>query len=94
MKKKKMQNRIDKMLEMPQEVYSNIPKITITGFEEIIIENFKGILEYEEYYVRINTYIGIININGFNLKLENMTNEDIKVIGKIENLEFENIQEE
>ena len=77
--KKKGYNRLDKILELPQEVCSNIPKITITGFNEMIIENFKGILEYEEFFVRINTYIGIISINGFNLNLENMTNDDIKV---------------
>lgn len=88
MKRKKL-NRIDKMLEMPKEIYSNIPKITITGFDEMIIENFKGILEYEEFFVRINTHIGIININGFNLNLENMTNDDIKVTGKIESMDIE-----
>ena len=32
-------SRIDRILEMPQEVYSNIPKITITVFEEMTIEN-------------------------------------------------------
>ena len=55
----------------------------------MIIENYKGILEYEDYYVRINTNIGIININGFNLNLENMTNDDIRVKGKIENIDIE-----
>ena len=74
---------------MPQEIYSNIPKITITGFEEMIIENFKGILEYEDFFIRINTNIGIININGYELKLENMTNDDIKVTGKIESFDLE-----
>ena len=55
----------------------------------MIIENFKGILEYEDYYVRINTSIGIININGIELKLENMTNDDIKVKGNIESIDIE-----
>ena len=85
----KKNNRIDKLLELPQEVYSNVPKIIITGFDEIIVENFKGILEYEEFYVRINTHIGVININGYGLSLENMTNDDIKVKGKIESLDIE-----
>lgn len=89
MKKKKQINRVDKLLEFPKEVYSNEPKIIINGFDELIIENFKGILEYEEFFVRINTYIGIININGYNLNLENMTNDDLKVKGKIESVEFE-----
>ncbi len=87
--KKNKTNRLDKILELPKEVYSNIPKLIVTGFDEMIIENFKGILEYEEFFVRINTYIGIININGYNLNLTNMTNEDIKVTGKIESIEIE-----
>ena len=90
MKKEKL-NRIDKMLELPKEVYSNIPKISIMGFDEMLIENFKGILEYEEFYIKISTYIGIININGYNLNLENMTSDDIKVTGQIESFEFERL---
>jgi len=82
-------SRVSKFLEIPREVISNVPKITITGFDEIFIENFKGILEYEEFFTRISTEIGIININGFNLKLNQMTDNDILVTGKIENLDFE-----
>ena len=85
-------NRINKMLEIPQEVYSNVPKIVITAFDEMVVENFKGILEYEDFYVRINTYIGIINVNGFDLKLENMSEDDIKITGKIESFDIERIE--
>lgn len=87
-------NRLDRILEMPKEVCSNVPKITIIGFEEMIIENYKGILEYEEFFIRINTELGIININGYNLNLENMTDDDIKVSGKIESFDFERIIDE
>lgn len=92
--KKRNYKKIDKILEMPKEVCSNVPKFTITGFEEIIIENYKGILEYEDFYVRINTFIGIININGYNLNLQTMTNDDIRVIGKIESVDIERLTEE
>lgn len=88
MRKKKI-NKIDRMLELPQEVYTNVPKIVITGFNEMIIENFKGILEYEEFFIQIKTHIGIISINGYGLTLENMTNDDIKVKGKIESMDIE-----
>ena len=82
-------NRINRMLEMPKETYTNEPKIVITGFNELIIENYKGILEYEEYYIKLSTFIGCININGFNLKLDKMTEDSLKVIGKIESLDIE-----
>ena len=90
--KNNRRSRINRMLEIPQEVFSDIPKIVITGFDEMIVENFKGILEYEEYFVRINTHIGIINVNGFDLKLENMSEDDIKVSGKIESFDIERIE--
>lgn len=83
-------NKVSDLLELPREVTSNVPKITVTGFDEIIIENFKGILEYENFFVRISTYIGNVNINGFNLKLTQMNEDDILVNGKIEGIDFEN----
>ena len=92
MRKKKI-NKIGKILEIPEEVYTNIPKITITGFDELILENYKGIIEYEENYTSISTYIGIVNIKGYNLNLEKMTNDDIKITGKIENIELERIED-
>lgn len=89
MKKK----RLDKILEIPEEVYSNTPKITITGFNEIILENYKGILEYEEFFASISTCIGVVNINGYNINLEKMTNDDIKITGKIESVELERTED-
>ena len=86
---RKFGKKVEALLEIPRELTSNVPKITITAFDEIIIENFKGILEYEDYYIRINTSLGIVNINGYELKLENMTNDDIKVNGKVESIEIE-----
>ena len=85
--------RLDKILEMPEEVYSNIPKLTITGFNEMVLENYKGILEYEEFFASISTFIGVVNINGYNINLEKMTNDDIKITGKIESIEIERTQD-
>lgn len=85
--------RIEKILEMPEEVYTNVPKLTITGFNEMILENYKGILEYEEFFASISTYIGVVNINGYNINLEKMTNDDIKITGKIESVELERTQD-
>lgn len=95
MKKNKIQNRgkkinfIDEILEMPKEISTGIPKITMLGFEEMLIENYKGILEYEELYVRINTYIGVINITGHNFNLKNINEDDILLTGVFEKIELE-----
>ncbi len=91
MKKKQYKRKINNLLEMPQEVVSNVPKITIVGFEEMLVENYKNILEYEDFFVKLNTYIGAINVNGYNLKLIHMTDDDIQITGKIDSIDFEGI---
>lgn len=93
-KRNKKTRKINEILELPKEVVSNKPKFTIIGFEELLIENYKSILEYEDYYIKINTHIGAININGFNLRLIEMTGDDIMVTGKIDSLDFESITDE
>ena len=87
---KNFKRKVGNILEIPREITSNVPKVTITAFDELIVENFKGILEYENFFVRISTYIGNININGFNLKLTQMNEDDILIQGKIEGIDFEN----
>ena len=90
-KKAKKYSKLDSILELPREVASSDIKITLNGFDEILIENYKNILEYHDILIKINTFAGAVTIYGFNLKLEEMTDEDIKVNGKIDSIEFERI---
>ncbi|MCL2355285.1 MAG: YabP/YqfC family sporulation protein [Oscillospiraceae bacterium] len=92
-KRKKISSKLNKLLEIPKEIGGIEPKMTIVGFEEMLIENYKGISEYEDYYMKINTNIGIININGFNLELEQITEEDALVRGQIETIDIERLDE-
>ena len=87
--KKQRLTKINEILEFPKEIGSKKPRITMIGFEELLIENYKGILEYEEFFIKVNTHIGIININGFNLELNNLTDDDIVVTGKIDSIDIE-----
>ncbi|MBR2704980.1 MAG: YabP/YqfC family sporulation protein [Clostridia bacterium] len=85
--------KINKLLEIPEEIYMNTPKITLIGFNKIVIENYKNILEYQDIFIRVNTSIGIINISGLDLKMEEMTIDDIAIIGRIDSIDFEEIEE-
>ena len=89
MKNSKISDKINKVLEVPREISDDNPRVTIIGFNEMLIENYKGILEYEEFYIKINTSIGNININGFNLNLEQVTEDDISIKGIIESFDID-----
>ena len=91
---RKKVKKLDEILEIPVELSTDIPKVTIVGFERVLIENYMGILEYQDYFVRVSTHLGILNINGFNLNLEEMTTDDLLITGKIESIDFEEVGEE
>ncbi len=84
-------SRLSFLLDMPKELDKKQTKVTIISFEELLIENYKGIMEYEDFYIKINTEIGIININGFNMNLEQLTNDDLIIKGVINNIDLERI---
>lgn len=82
-------DKINNMLELPKEICLELPKIAIIGFEEMTVENYQGVLEYEDFYIKLKTKIGTININGIGLKLEKITEENLKVKGKINSINIE-----
>ena len=90
-KKPKKYSKLDSILEIPREVASSDIKITVIGFDELLIENYKNILEYQDILIKVNTFEGAVTIYGFNLKLENLTDEDIMIKGKIDTIELERI---
>ena len=86
--------KINNILEFPEEISSNEPKITLMGFGKVMVENYKGILEYENFFIRLNTFVGVININGFNLSLNEMTDENLLITGRIESIDLESATDE
>lgn len=90
----KKYTKLDSLLEIPREVVSTDVKLTVNGFDEVLIENYKNILEYQDILIKLNTFEGSISIYGFNLKLEQLTDEDIKVKGKIDTIEFEKVTDQ
>lgn len=85
----KRKNKFNQILDMPRELDNTEPKITIISFDEMFIENYKGILEYEEFFIKVATEIGTININGYKLTLEQITEDDIGIKGIIKSIELE-----
>ncbi len=80
--------RIAESLELPKEVTLNIPVIKIMGRNDIYIENHKGIVEYSNEILRINSEIGIVKIMGKNLYIKEISREEIFITGDISTIEF------
>ena len=73
---------------MPKDVTLGIPIVTLAGREELSIENYRGIIEYTEELIRVQTKPGQMKINGRHLQIQYYTNDEMKIIGKITSLEL------
>lgn len=81
--------RLAKMFELPPDMLGNRPKVTAVGRGEVLIENFKGIMDFGEGMVRINTGNGVIRIMGSAITIREITSEAIIIGGKISNIDYD-----
>ncbi len=88
---KKKGNRIQNIaeaLDFPLDVISDIPRSEIMGNCQLNIENIRGVLDYNENCIKINTTVGIIKIDGDELFIDNISDESIFIKGRIIRMEF------
>jgi len=88
-KLKSVKENVVETLELPKDLAYGASIVTITGRREVLIENYKGILEYTEEYIKIQTKNAKLTVYGKQLSIEYYTNEDMKVVGFIKSIEYE-----
>ena len=81
--------KLARLFEIPAEICGNRPKVTAIGRGEVLIENFKGIMDFQDGMIRINTNNGVIKVSGSDLSIREITNEEIIIGGKISNIDYD-----
>lgn len=89
LKKGKTVEKLARKLDLPRDIVMDVPKITVTGNKEIIIENHKGIILFEENEINVNSNMGVIKINGKDLVIEYLEGRTIVVTGKFSSVIYE-----
>ena len=89
MRKLNLKKAFADTLELPKELVCDYTKISIVGFLEFEIINYKSLVEYESNIIRINTLEKLIKIEGENLIIKNITDDEICVAGEIKNINFD-----
>ena len=88
MGREQLGERLASAAGMPKDVVMKAAVLTALGNFEVCIENYRGITEYTECLVRVQTKGGQIRLTGKRLKVEYYTNDEMKITGKIESIEF------
>ena len=77
-------------LELPKDLMYGAVLVSVTGRQEMLIENYRGILEYNDMQIRVQTKTCRLTIQGKNLHISYYTNEEMKITGIIDALLYEN----
>lgn len=82
-------NKIAELSELPKDVALGLPVLTVTGQMELCLENYRGIIEYTDSLIRIQTKAGQIRITGQRLEIVYYTNDEMRVTGRILSIEYQ-----
>ena len=81
-----IKSKLAEKLNIPQDISDGLPIVTVTGKNEIYVENYKGIIEYGKFCIKIQTKVCRVTFSGKNLEIVYYTNVDMKIIGEIESI--------
>lgn len=83
-----VKSKIAEKLNIPEDIAGGLPIVTVTGKNEIYVENYKGIIEYGPQSIRIQTKMCRITFYGKKLEIIYYTNSDMKITGEVESITY------
>lgn len=94
-KKRKLEPKLTYMeklsnhLDIPADILAGAPIITATGRNVVCLENYKGIIEYNDNLVKIQSKSCKICIEGQKLNILYFTEDEMKITGFIKAIYYQ-----
>jgi sporulation protein YqfC len=88
-KKRSIIDKAVDVFDLPGEVISGMPKLTVTGNRRVHIECHKGILEYDHNTIIVNGGSQLVKLRGEALEICSMTADELLIKGFIVSIEFD-----
>lgn len=86
--KESLKSKMAAAANLPKDVVLGVPIVTLTGQIEVCIENYRGIIEYTDFLIRVQCKSCQIKITGKQMRIEYYTNDEMKITGHILTLEY------
>ena len=83
-----LREHVANSFESSKEILLDVPRLVFIGNKEITIENYRGIVEYTDTLLVLETNPNQIRIEGKNLEVKTITQEMLYVKGIFCKIEF------
>lgn len=84
----KIRDKINKVLELPIEMVGDSLRVITINNEYVLIEGKSKVADYFDNYIKIKTEKYTIGIDGRNLTIKEISDIDLIISGKIENISY------
>lgn len=81
--------RLVDLLELPREVYFNLPRVVMIGNLQVSVENHQGLVAYDHDGLTLAVEAGRLVIRGQGLTLGTVRRAEVTVSGRIASVQFE-----
>lgn len=92
-KKGRFSAKIAEYFELPSDVVLNLPRLILTGDQQLVVENHRGLKLYSRSEVCLQTTVGILMVSGEDLNIKLITVDQVEIDGRITRVEWR-VQEE
>lgn len=81
--KKDLWKRTLRLLDLPEDMDSTVPRITVVGREQMLVENLSGIRRCSEGEVLLLTGCGVLAVSGEKLLVKELGESRALIVGRL-----------
>ncbi|UJF35078.1 sporulation protein YqfC [Paenibacillus hexagrammi] len=77
-----------KILDLPQDVVQDLPRITMIGNVQLYVENHRGVLHFSSESLRLELTKGKLEVYGKELVIRAILSEEVFIEGLIDDVRY------
>ncbi|MBA2938140.1 sporulation protein YqfC [Paenibacillus sp. CGMCC 1.16610] len=77
-----------KILDLPQDVVQDLPRITMIGNVQLYVENHRGVLHFSSENLKLELTKGTLEVFGKNLVIRAILSEEVFIEGLIDDVRY------
>ena len=85
---RKLRKLTASLLDLPQDVIFDLPRITMIGNMQLYIENHRGVLAFSSELLQLQLSVGKLEITGTDLVIRAILTEEVFIEGVISDLKY------
>lgn len=83
-----LRQRVADLLDLPKDVVLDLPRVVAVGHLQVLVQNHRGLVEYTPERVVAALAVGRLVVSGEELRIGQVTAEELTVTGQIRAIEF------